>query len=68
MARGKAIAKENLSGNSKCANTHDTGNIRMVISPDNKNFNSFVKFMSEMVEKYGNDVIQQLNDSDIKIA
>ena len=67
MARGKAIAKEILSGNSKGANTQEiTGNIRMVISPDNKNFNSFVKFMAEMVEKYGNDVLSQLNDSDIK--
>ena len=67
MARGKAIAKEILSGNSINANMKETtGNIRMVINPDNKNFNSFVKFMAEMVEKYGNDVLPQLNDSDIK--
>jgi|LSQX01.3.fsa_nt_gb hypothetical protein len=37
----------------------------MVISPGNKNFNTFVKFISEMVEKYGNDALFQLNDKDV---
>ena len=35
--------------------------IRIIISPDNKEFNSFVKFVAEMVDKYGDEVLREAN-------